>query len=218
MIRHQSRNELSRTNQHTTTLPIMHFTESEEYKAVHVMLDLETLGTKPGSVIFAIGAVAFSFRTGEIVDRFYHPIMPSSCVHHGLVIDSDTVMWWMKQNAEARAELEKAELQGCSLRMILELFSEWLPRCIAGTRVWGNGSDFDNELLEAAYDLPAMKGIEMPWNPKRNNRCYKTVRALSPVKAPDTGKPRHHALHDAERQALHLMAMMRQATETEVAP
>ncbi len=212
MIRRRFRSEISpTTNQPPTALSIMHFTESEEYKAGHVMLDLETLGTKPGSVIFAIGAAEFSFQTGEISERFYQLIKPSSCIEAGLVIDSDTVLWWMQQNAEAREELEKAEKEGVSLAVALRRFFGWFPRCIRGTRVWGNGSDFDNELLESAYDLPAIVGIPLPWDPKRYNRCYKTVRALSPVKAPDTGKPRHHALHDAERQALHLMAMMRQA-------
>jgi DNA polymerase III epsilon subunit-like protein len=54
-----------------------------------VMLDLETLGHTPGSVIVSIGAVKFG--GGKILDTFYHRIDAQSCVEHGLKMDVSTV-------------------------------------------------------------------------------------------------------------------------------
>lgn len=59
----------------------------------HCMLDLETFGTKPGSVIRSIGAVMFDLdgRTGP---EFYRNIDEESCVKAGLTYDPSTVSWW----------------------------------------------------------------------------------------------------------------------------
>ena len=67
------------------------------------MLDIEALGSKPGSVILSIGAVKFA--GGKILHEFYRRIDPQSCIDAGLKIDVDTVMWWMKQSKEARDAL-----------------------------------------------------------------------------------------------------------------
>ena len=49
------------------------------------MLDLETLGNKPGSVIASIGAVKFG--DGKIIDKFYRTINMQSCVRIGIALD-----------------------------------------------------------------------------------------------------------------------------------
>lgn len=36
-----------------------------------VMLDIETLGTKPGCMVLSVGACTFNLATGEIGDEFY---------------------------------------------------------------------------------------------------------------------------------------------------
>jgi hypothetical protein len=60
------------------------------------MIDIETLGLEPGSVILSIGAVAFG------MDR--KPDMPMKEFYVELdtkqpqrVVDLDTVKWWMDQ-------------------------------------------------------------------------------------------------------------------------
>ena len=60
-----------------------------------VMIDLESLGTKPGSALVALGAVKFG--NGEILAEFYERIDVESCVQLGLEMDTSTVMWWLKQ-------------------------------------------------------------------------------------------------------------------------
>ncbi len=59
----------------------------------HLMLDLETWGTAPGSALRSIGAVFFDLdgKTGE---TFYRNIDKQSCLDAGLKIDPATVSWW----------------------------------------------------------------------------------------------------------------------------
>ena len=162
-----------------------------------IMLDLETLGKKPGSVIVAIGAVMFNER--GITHRFYERVDAVSCVKAGLTMDVETVMWWMKQAEEARLEITR---DGLALKDALIEFKKW----IGGEEVdvWGNGAAFDNVILAEAYDRC---GLERPWK-YYNDRCYRTMKSLHP-EIPMIRKGVHHnALDDAESQALHLMRIL----------
>ena len=161
-----------------------------------VMIDLETLGTKPGSVIVALGAVKFG--NGEILDTFYERIDPESCVELGMKIDVSTVMWWLKQAEEARLEITKP---GIPIKHVLLSFRYWLQDPEA--KIWGNGAAFDNVLLSDAYDRC---GIQRPWE-FWNDRCYRTVKGLCPETPFSREGTHHNALDDAASQALHLMQL-----------
>ena len=53
----------------------------------HVMIDIETLGSKPGSVIVAIAAVRFDLDTGNVKKSYVSHVDPDSCVKKGLKIE-----------------------------------------------------------------------------------------------------------------------------------
>lgn len=89
-----------------------------------VMIDLETLGTAPGSAIVAIGAVAFDPASRELGAPATCRITAASCQHFGLTIDADTVEWWLKQSDAARSELLTEPRQ--HIRQALGDFQEWL--------------------------------------------------------------------------------------------
>ena len=170
-------------------------------KPTNIMLDLETWGTKPGSVITSIGAVVFNddaIQKGEF-ESFYYRINPKSCTDAGLAIDPDTVLWWMKQSDKARSEFE---LSSFHIEVALAHFSHF---CLAGREgepvLWGNGATFDNALLRAAYEAC---GIVPPWSPF-HDRCYRTAKSYRPdIKMARTGT-HHNALDDARSQAEHLI-------------
>lgn len=164
------------------------------------MLDLETLGNKPGCVIVAIGAVRFG--GGELGDEFYNRIDARDAVKCGLKLDVGTVLWWMKQSDAARQELNRDDTW--SLEEALGNFRNY---CNTQPRneniIYGNGSDFDNAILKEAYEIT---GLVEPWA-FWNNRCYRTLKALRPeIKIENVGV-KHNALDDAKAQARHLMAM-----------
>ena len=161
------------------------------------MLDLETLGNKPGSVIVAIGAVKFG--NGGIIDSFYVRVDAESCVAAGLKLDVSTVLWWLTQSDAARLEITKP---GQLLTAVLICFAEWVGDKDA--EVWGSGAAFDNALLAAAYDAT---GTPRPWK-FSNDRCYRTVKNLYPDVPLARAGTHHNALDDAESQARHLMLIL----------
>lgn len=164
----------------------------------HVMLDIETLGTRPGDVILSIGAVWFSVEDG-IKSSVHISIDAESSKAAGLRAQKSTLEWWSKQSDEARAAAFSGEL---SLESALKQFTMWLPKG-DNVVVWGNGANFDNALMAAAYR--AIK-LPTPW-PYWNDRCYRTISAMfmkTKIERVGTG---HNALDDATTQALRLIQM-----------
>ena len=169
-------------------------------KPTKVMLDLETLGTRPGSIITSIGATKFD-ENGPYGKPFYERIDMQSCVDAGLLIDVDTVKWWLKQSDEARAEFQKSSEE---LSYALQAFTNWCGYPDNVIELWGNGANFDNALLKAAYDL---LGLEAPWK-FWNDRCYRTLKAMYPhIKMPARVGTHHNALDDAISQVNHLILL-----------
>lgn len=178
----------------------------ENYFMEHVMLDLETMGTRPGCPVIAIGAVAFDPRSGEMGETFYG-IAHSDQSRHGLRASQQTTEWWAAQSPEARSIF--FDVRAKPLPVLLTEFTQWLAP-YTKVKLWGNGSDFDNTVLQAAYEAC---NFEAPWN-YYFNRCYRTVKNLAPhVKMKRLGT-HHNALDDAKSQAQHLMDIVQQTTLT----
>lgn len=166
----------------------------------NVMLDLETMGTRPGSVIVSVGAIEFDPQSARLGRTFYQTCSIASAVDVGLAMDPQTVTWWLQQNDDARGELIKAK---GDLKSVLIAFKQWLGN--ADVRLWGNGSDFDNALLAEAYRII---GEPIPWK-FWNNRCYRTMKSLFPNVKLEREGTHHNALDDAIYQAKHLQLIMR---------
>lgn len=170
------------------------------------MCDLETWGTRPGALIISIGATKFD-ENGPYGEPFYMRINPKSSMDAGFLIDADTILWWMRQSDEARAELQKAS---SPVNFVLDGFSAWCdaPFISAGyaanpnLELWGNGANFDNAILKSAYDK---LNLEAPWD-FWNDRCYRTMKAMYPhIKMPKRVGTHHNALDDAISQVSHLI-------------
>ena len=169
----------------------------------NVQIDLETLGTAPGSVILSIGAVLFD--ANGIGKEFYCVVSKDSCLMHGLTIDQSTLDWWKKQSDEARKVLIEAESpDALSLTDALERLARFIP---ANARIWSNGANFDQPLLDVAYRA---LGQSVPWK-YFNSRCYRTILALCPTEK--SMRPAtvcaHNALEDAKWQAIHMGNVVR---------
>lgn len=169
----------------------------------NVMLDLETMGTRPGSVIVSLGAVEFDPQSARLGRTFYQTCSIASAVDVGLAMDPETVTWWLAQNDEARKELTNAK---GDLKSVLTAFSHWLFHCGKNVKIWGNGSDFDNALLAEAYRRVDMT---IPWQ-FWNNRCYRTMKSLYKGVKLEREGTHHNALDDAIYQAKHLQMINRE--------
>lgn len=160
----------------------------------HIMIDLETMGTRPGSAIASIGACAFDPETGVMGHLFYRRIDLDSCARSGLAFDADTIVWWLKQSDAARGELAKEG--GFHIAKALQDFrSFWLEE--DGKYLWGHGANFDEPLLAAAYRA---LHVEQPWL-FWNARCTRTIYGLAGVKPNRAAGVHHNAMDDARAQA-----------------
>ena len=168
---------------------------------MHVMIDLETMGTRPNAPIVAIGAVMFDGN--EILDEFYVNVDLESAVAHGrAVVDPKTVLWWMDQGGEARSALRDDKKE---VIVALYAFRDWL-KPVEPEGVWGNGASFDNTILSETY---RRLNLTPPWEFWKD-RCYRTMKGMYPqIKMERTGV-HHNALDDAKSQALHLIAIWRE--------
>ena len=167
-----------------------------------VMIDLETMGTRANAAIVAIGAVRFDREATTIdANKFYELVDLQSSLAAGLEVTGDTVMWWLQQSEEARAEFKKG---GLPLFTAIQRLAEWISR-VPNTKVWGNGAGFDNPILETAY---SKLGLEAPWK-FWNSRCYRTMKNEFPqvpmIKREGTY---HCAVDDADTQATHLLDIL----------
>lgn len=166
---------------------------------MHVMLDLETMGNTPDAPIVAIGACRFD-KNGVSWDTFYRKITLQSSVDAGAKIDASTVLWWLQQEAEARAELYSGDFVDewdalCD-------FANWINVHGDVDGIWGNGAAFDNVILAQGFRRHRQNA---PW-PFWKDRCYRTIKSLSDVEMKREGT-HHNALDDAISQAKHLIAI-----------
>jgi len=173
-----------------------------------VMLDLETMSTRPNACIVAIGAVEFS-ETEGLGKTFYEVVDLESSMRRGLHVEGNTIMWWLRQEEAARKAIGVAS---SDLPETLIRFTAFL-KSIKGPghlRVWANSCSFDNVILRSSYQAC---GMNQPFD-GRADRCYRTMKDLcydiKPVVTPGTTK--HNALDDAVAQAEHLVAIWKSLT------
>lgn len=162
-------------------------------KFEHLMIDIETMGNISYSAIISIGAVEFNIDTGETGKEFHLNVFLESSVNAGLIINPDTILWWLQQNEKAREDLVKSEK--VSLAKALVDFNAF---CTKDYQVWGNSARFDLGLLQNAYNK---LDIPIPWD-FRKERCVRTLVSFAPKIKEDfkyVGTA-HNALQDCYNQ------------------
>jgi len=159
-----------------------------------VMLDLETLGTRPECVILTLGAVKFDpYSMKEPGPGLYLRIDADEQIAQGREVQEDTMRWWMSQDEEVREEA--IGLEG---RVSVEHMYQELNRFLVGVNnIWAQGPVFDIAILENIY---RQYGWPTPWQfwQIRDSRTLFGVHGDPRVK----GRAGHHnALADCVYQA-----------------
>lgn len=174
------------------------------------MLDLETFGNNPRSVIVSIGAVAFDPMGNEPVNElpaFYRNVDAQSCMDAGLIADGSTIMWWLNQSEAARKSLSNpAPIQ---LKQALEDFQDWVTfsgytATPTDLELWAHAT-FDPVIMRSALDA---FHLTLPWK-YRNTRDIRTLVGLAKqvgLEIPESGgnnsnpEIHHNALDDTRYQ------------------
>lgn len=167
----------------------------------HVMIDIETLDTRPSAAILSIAAVRFDLDTGQLGPVFHKYVDIDSNLQCGRTVSGATILWWLSQPDEARNRIAGAQAE--PLHNVLKDLSLFVEE---GDMVWGNGAGFDNVILEDAYRTV---GLNAPWR-FWSNMCYRTLKNMfKSAPKPQFQGVAHDALDDAKFQAQHLAIILR---------
>jgi 3' exoribonuclease, RNase T-like len=184
---------------------------------IHVMADIETLGTGDNACPVVIAAVKFDGTT--IHDKFEVGVDPGNAQRYGRVITGETIMYWLDpKRDEARKRL--VEIPKVDLPSALHGFADWCRLPVDaephvsndefGTTyklgsLWGKGSTFDNIILRNAASAV---GADWPFS-FRQDECYRTMANRFPGIDYVQHGVAHVAVDDALSQALHLQEICR---------
>jgi len=168
-----------------------------------MMLDIETLGTTPGSAVLSVGAVLFDLRSCEVLGDWHVRLRPESCEAAGLTASPATVAWWIRQDEAARAE---AFGGAWDLREAAEAFVDLWGATLPGA-VWARGPEFDLPIWGAAMRAA---GVEPPWR-YHQARDVRTVLDWCGVDRESV--PREGVAHSALDDCMHQIACLRRARE-----
>ena len=170
-----------------------------------VMLDLETLSTRPESVIVTIGAVKFD-PWGEDVDTdnglYYRVNVDEQLALDRHVLES-TIEWWGTQPEDVREEA-----LGEGNRVSLDDMTRGLNKLLVGVEnIWCQGPAFDIVILENLYRQLSKPTPWQFWQIRDSRTLFGTH-----------GDPRekdrkaaHNALMDCYYQAIGVQHIYKQA-------
>jgi len=163
--------------------------------AVHAMIDLETLGTKPDCTIISLGAIKFNpFTDEEPYGGLYYKADIDEQSSLGRTVDDATLEWWGRQDAKIRDE---ALTDGD--RTSVETITNELNKFLVGVdQIWAQGPAFDIVILENLYQQLAKP---TPWNfwQIRDSRTLFAMMPADPRKS--VQQDLHNALADCYFQA-----------------
>lgn len=180
--------------------------KSSSNHSLDLMIDIETLGTVPGSIIFEIAAVSFNPNTYEVKDTFHTFISPQSCRDAGLVSDESTEEFWLERGV-TEISLNRAHCDNILAAELLHL-DAWIY-AVNPKLIWCKGLDFDLPLLKAAF---AAVGRDQPWKYYQG----KDLRTVWSEAFPSTWEKSedHSALNDCYNQ----ITLLRKAREEILIP
>ncbi len=169
---------------------------TDQQLPVHIMLDLETTATTLDAGIIGIGAYRM-FRTDQEYKSAEFKVLVSVADNEkiGRKIDTETMLWWDKQDSELRDEIFSGTTP---LNVALDLYLNWIDdQCPDRSMVylWANGSEFDNVIMQHAF---LHTYYSYPFN-FRNHRCFRTLVGIAPpnIRAGLENKRKHDPLSDA---------------------
>lgn len=168
----------------------------------HAMLDIETLGRRPGCPILQISACIFpsSQKPREVSDKlnFNRYIYQETTI----TVEKSTLLWWTNQSGFASL-LQRTEEEGDTIGSNISDFDHWLH--LYDIRyLWSHGATFDIPILLYAWKEQMSEEFPVPYWNFRDTRTlmdlfgYDKLTEILPL--PIDHEP-HNALHDAVYQA-----------------
>jgi hypothetical protein len=188
--------------------------------ANHMMIDLETLDTRPSAVVFQVGVLCFrdplfGDLKGEMIleKKIFHLDLLDQ-IMAGRTIDPDTVQWWQTQKPQAwrrfASQISNADLV---FKDINRMYGEYGVGFL-----WANSPSFDSVIMRS---LRQSLQIEHEFPSFREDYDLRTLKRLFEIKGRkipyDQKETTHNALQDCEDQfqtAIHYLCEFRDMVKT----
>jgi hypothetical protein len=123
-----------------------------------IMLDIETLGTRPECVVLTLGAVKFNpYTMDEPGPGLYLRLDADEQIALGREVQEDTLQWWMTQAEDVREEALGEGTDRVKLEDMYKQLNKFLVGC---NNIWCQGPAFDMVILENIY---RQMGWPTPW-------------------------------------------------------
>ena len=156
---------------------------------MNVMIDIETLCTRPSAVVLTVGLVEFD--NTRIHNKFYYRLCVDEQLNKNRTVDEGTMQWWSEQNSAVQEEA-LGELDRTPVDTVLDTVTRLTYNADS---IWGQGYGFDMTILENLFQ---QYGRNIPWNFWKL-RDSRTIFDVCKVRLPKT-ENKHNALDDAVQQ------------------
>jgi exodeoxyribonuclease VIII len=161
--------------------------------AIHGMIDLETLSTRPDAVILSLGAVKFNpYNQEDPYDPLYFKVDVDSQTEKGRHVMQETLDWWATQPKHIQEDA-LGEQDRISLDEVIKQLNKW---SVGIDVFWCQGPLFDYAILQNFY---AQMQRPVPWQywAIRDSRTLFGLFKENEVHKTDA----HNALADCDYQA-----------------
>ena len=177
----------------------------------NIMVDIETLDTKPGAVIISIAAVSFNtiilyktiedFKNDLLSSKIFVEIDIDDSLKKGYTISRSTIQFWFEKDFNPLGNFQIASVNEAL---------DWLACFIKGFEnpiLWANGITFDGSILEAMY---LKERLKIPWkyNAWRDSRTLFRLANKEIAEITIMGTP-HNPLHDCYNQIAKLNSILK---------
>lgn len=175
-------------------------------KYEHFMVDIETLGTNPGDVVFEISVVRFDPLTGRHYQSWNQCLSIPYQQSAGFRACVATKRWWLEENGrDPEEENENADANGNDQ---LEELNQWIDKMAPQKkerRFWCRGANFDPVMLQPLFEV---FGVRIPWA-YWQWRDVRTLQGILEVYGVKVDLPREVA-HTAYQDCIAQIAQVRQ--------
>lgn len=146
-----------------------------------MMFDLETLDTQPSTIVLSMGAVIWeTFQPSSaplqwrVLRRFYRILDIQSQADRKRTVSESTIIWWQRQDANARDEAFSAVRQ--PVTRVLDDFRRFADLESGINAFWANPATFDFPIWE---DLAMSFSNYVPWSYRQKYDVRTAVREAS---------------------------------------
>lgn len=193
---------------------------------MHVMIDIETLGTTQDSTILQIGAVGFA-KDG-MDPGFYADVTVEDQIAMGRKVDPFTLGWWLdRTSSEARLSVfERRDIDKRSLLHSLVALNQYIKAYLIDDthnntkhdKLWANSPAFDLAIIRNAMEMCEIKPVWQYWH-EADVRTLKVLDGMmqgveiKKIPIMREGGIAHNALDDAKNQALYVSHFLQNITK-----